>query len=221
VNLNEFLALFQTNLYLLRKIKNYSQREMATRINISFRTYQRLESGEAVPSLIDIYNLSKEFDLSPVDIIDFSCKSIPLKEASYEEIEERFGITDYEVVSFIKDFEYKSARKLEVKKNILSNEGFHEFSMPLMFSDFKFLTVNDRFKKSFGATKLNLTPEKIPTEKDLCSLSFLNKVIKLQKNYFLYSFDGECRDPNELRWKGFGKVCNQGESKYLILARLY
>ncbi|GEM_PF-5904363 len=220
MNLNEFLTLFQTNLYLLRKIKNYSQREMSAKINISFRTYQRLESGEAVPSLIDIYNLAKEFNLRPVDIIDLSHKSIPLVGTSLEEIEDRFGNSDYDAVSFIKDFEYKYAKNLDLKKNNLMNVGFQSFDRPLLFSDFKLLMVNERFKKHFGKTKLNLAPEKIPSEKDLCSISFLNKVIKLQKSYFLFSFDGECRDPDDRRWQGFGKICKEGDSNYLILTRL-
>ena len=53
-----------------RKSMNLSQEEFAARLNISRTHISNIEIGKTLPSLILLYNLSKEFSVSLVDFLE-------------------------------------------------------------------------------------------------------------------------------------------------------
>lgn len=73
----------------IRHVHNYSQQEAARRAYISFRTYQRIESGECSPRLDDIERLAQAFGCAVVDILFFDLEhnSFPMKTEKEQRLE--------------------------------------------------------------------------------------------------------------------------------------
>ena len=63
----------------LRKTRGLSQEEMGSLLGVSGRTISRWENGTSVPSMVDIMNICREFNLSPNEffdgVIDYSRKT--------------------------------------------------------------------------------------------------------------------------------------------------
>lgn len=59
----------------IRQIRRHSQQEAAQLSYISFRTYQRIESGTCSPRLSDIERLAQGFECTVEDILFFDLKS--------------------------------------------------------------------------------------------------------------------------------------------------
>ena len=63
------MEVFKRNLIELRKLNNYTQRQVAEVLNISQPSYIRYENGKAEPSLENLVKLADLFDVS----IDYLC----------------------------------------------------------------------------------------------------------------------------------------------------
>lgn len=77
---------FILNLVSLRKIKRLTQEDVANQTKISVRKYQRLESGEASPSLDDIYSLANVLGVEPGTLVNHSKECLITKEVNKEMI---------------------------------------------------------------------------------------------------------------------------------------
>lgn len=58
------------NIKSLRKFKNVQQSEIAEKLDISVRTYQKYESGEIEPPLKKIIHIANIFDVSVSDLLE-------------------------------------------------------------------------------------------------------------------------------------------------------
>lgn len=66
--INLFLEQFSIQLRFNREACGLSQQELSERLHIGYRTYQRFETGESIPSLDVVYLLSKELKFKLKDI---------------------------------------------------------------------------------------------------------------------------------------------------------
>ena len=62
---------FCNNLRELRKLRGYSQGDVAVMLKIPVSTYANWEQGRREPSIIDIYSILKFYDIKPNDLFDF------------------------------------------------------------------------------------------------------------------------------------------------------
>lgn len=83
-----FLNNFSTILRNKRDKEKLSQQELAFKLGVSLRTYQRLESGESEPSLSQVYKLAKILNFNVSEIFQFEDKMSEetkiLSESSHE-----------------------------------------------------------------------------------------------------------------------------------------
>lgn len=64
--------MFRENLTQLRKLHNFSQEELAEKINVSRQTLSKWETGESVPDIEKCMALASVFDVTLDDLVNFS-----------------------------------------------------------------------------------------------------------------------------------------------------
>lgn len=68
---NEFKVLFGSNLKRIRKSKNLSYRQLATRCDIDYSDIHKIEKGQRNIQLSSILELSKGLEIHPKELFDF------------------------------------------------------------------------------------------------------------------------------------------------------
>ena len=64
--------MFRENLTQLRKLHNFSQEELAEKINVSRQTLSKWETGESVPDIEKCMALASVFDVTLDDLVNFN-----------------------------------------------------------------------------------------------------------------------------------------------------
>ncbi len=64
--------MFRENLTQLRKLHNFSQEELAEKINVSRQTLSKWETGESVPDIEKCMALAGVFDVTLDDLVNFN-----------------------------------------------------------------------------------------------------------------------------------------------------
>ena len=70
--------MIRENLQTLRKIKKYSQEEVAEKIGVSRQAVAKWESGESVPDLSNSLALAKLYEVTLDDLVNYDEKREPL-----------------------------------------------------------------------------------------------------------------------------------------------
>lgn len=109
--MNKNLLKFTLNLKTLRGMRSLTQQEVADSLNLSIRSYQRIELGESEPTLSTLYNLAALFEITIQKLLCFKDDELFF----YESVNE-VDVINYENSSnflnlskkLIKDFENSS-----------------------------------------------------------------------------------------------------------------
>ncbi len=72
---DKFLINFGEKIVELRKQKGLSQEQLSYDADISLSSISKLERGLLNISILNIYKLSKAFDIQPKDLLDFKNRS--------------------------------------------------------------------------------------------------------------------------------------------------
>jgi len=107
------LAQFSVQLRHHREACKLSQQELAERIKIGYRTYQRFESGETTPSLDIIFQLAKE--------LDFKLHEIFLPDNRIEKILQLKVFNEENEHEFLNDPQVYGSKLLELSKIDITN----------------------------------------------------------------------------------------------------
>lgn len=70
--------MFSDNLLQLRKMRRWTQDDLADKINVSRQTISKWETGESVPGLVQCKMLAKLFDTTLDDLVNFEGGSLGL-----------------------------------------------------------------------------------------------------------------------------------------------
>ena len=125
-------------LFLLRKILNETQRDMACRCNIPLRSYQRLEYGEMVFTVDIIFAISRAINISPSFFLIKNFQYTPILNQEYcidttekvvAELKEYLRITSWLSRSFDKvpSVESNLKRSHFNKRFLKEKKGYSEF----------------------------------------------------------------------------------------------
>lgn len=99
--------LLSYNLKLLRKEKNLTQEELANKANISFRTYQQIESGDSNPTLNTVDSLAEALGISFGCLLKLSKIRTNLSQKNFIDIIKN-NFDDYPVQLGIRTFDGNS-----------------------------------------------------------------------------------------------------------------
>ena len=67
---NEYLKKIGTKIKILRSLKNYSQDDIVSKLDIDKSYYSKVERGLTNPTLLYMKHLSKVFDISLSELVD-------------------------------------------------------------------------------------------------------------------------------------------------------
>lgn len=144
------LAQFSVQLRHHREACKLSQQELAERIKIGYRTYQRFESGETTPSLDVIIQLAKE--------LDFKLHEIFLPDNRIAEVLKLKVYTEDIEHEFLNDPQVSGSRLLELSKiditngfdSITQNQLFKNSSYFLSLATFRNVNLNNALRDKLG-----------------------------------------------------------------------
>lgn len=152
---NAGLVSFITNLITLRKMRDLKQEELAHYAGISIRKYQRLESGETVPTLEDLYALASALEVNTSQLLT-NADEKPRNVHFYNQIkiESVHNDNTKEFVSYLNDYflpnyavEDFSFLNLE---NVARDVRFYNSKKPMLITNFKTCLLNNSFTKEFS-----------------------------------------------------------------------
>ncbi len=84
----ELNSFFSKNLEYLRKSKNMTQSELATKINVDQTTIGRWEDGNREPTVGNVVNIATVFNISIPDLLD---KDLSKDNSTFDELELLFS----------------------------------------------------------------------------------------------------------------------------------
>lgn len=159
---NSFVHSIVIQIRLYREGRNISQASMADALNLGHRTYQRIESGETVPSIEVLYRISVLLNLPIEHFVNPGSNLSP---------QDSFHIFDT-LSDFLSNDEDKSSKIIELsndpqlkeaflKDDLESTRDVHEFyyaDYPLYISDPKWTILNLAAQKF-----LNASGPRVPT----------------------------------------------------------
>lgn len=64
--------IFRKKIRTLRKLRHFTQEQLAEKIDIDLRHVVRLEAGESLPSLETFIRICEALEVTPNDLLDFS-----------------------------------------------------------------------------------------------------------------------------------------------------
>ncbi len=67
--IEKYLSSFKKELISLRKMNEWTQKQVATQIGITMQSYQAYESGVAVPTLQNFLKLAILFEITPNELL--------------------------------------------------------------------------------------------------------------------------------------------------------
>lgn len=141
---------FLIQLRLFRAELSLTQVEMAHRLNLSPRSYQRLESGQSDPDLMSLVNLSKLKNVNLCDLFEYNdgnCKSI-----SELEVRKHFGSDEFfKTIEVVKDkISKKEQSSLEIMDYLSTENNFMNSELNFIASNFYKTVKNNTLSKVLG-----------------------------------------------------------------------
>ncbi len=117
MKMSELNSFFSKNLEYLRKNKNMTQAELASKINVDQTTIGRWEDGNREPTVGNVVNIATVFNVSIPDLLD---KDLSKENTTFDELELLFSKNkdilsddDKETIKFIIE-----KRKREIDKQL-------------------------------------------------------------------------------------------------------
>ena len=197
--------LFNEKLKKLRKENNLTQEELAEKINVSRQAITKWESGEGIPDIENLKQISILFDITIDDLVKEEKDIVIEKKMEYsfnQELEidhtKHFDIH----IGKIDELNIKSNDEEKVKVELFSNEESVEELFKIKFDDlYNKLDIDIKNKKQVKDAVINLyIPEKyideIELKSKMKSLNIFN--IRIDK----LEYDGELKYLNVNNSKG-------------------
>lgn len=184
---NEFVNSIVIQIRHYRESRNLSQQEMAAALGVGHRTYQRIESGESIPTIDVLYKISVFLNL-PIEHIVNPASHLSKDDAfkPYADLNEFLkseGVRESKIVelsnhpSLLKSFEENNIDSL------ISIDEFYLSKYPFSVSDPKWTILNMAAQK-----KVKSKSYKVPTSTGHDSQERLGKIwallVKGNFNYF-------------------------------------
>lgn len=114
--MSELNSFFSKNLEFLRKSKNMTQTELASKINVDQTTIGRWEDGNREPTVGNVANIATVFNVSIPDLLD---KDLSCDNSTFDELELLFSKNkdiltndDKETIKFILEKARKNVDKM-------------------------------------------------------------------------------------------------------------
>jgi transcriptional regulator with XRE-family HTH domain len=134
-----------------RAHKGISQQDMANKLNMSHRKYQRIEAMESTPNLEVLLETSKVLDICFDELVSPKAPNeIPtnfeILEANFQKIQERFPNTNArDFFDLINNSDFNNIINSDLK-NILKLEKFMNSESPLYIADYNICYMNKKYK---------------------------------------------------------------------------
>lgn len=186
---------FITNLIILRKMNGFSQTELSDKIKISLRKYQRLEAGEAEPTLSELHDLSHALTVDIVELIGATKKctrTVGLKEEDLLKIKNENSKKFHD---FFKNYFFAKYGNLESAisyEEIVMDKKFLEHELPLVISNYRHCFYNKKFaqEKFNKSSEVNLFIGNANADQNVL-LKHLNYVFKMPESFYYFDFHKE------------------------------
>jgi transcriptional regulator with XRE-family HTH domain len=172
------------------RVKNgITQPEMAKKLHISLRNFQRLESGEIPPTIENICTVANIFELGVEDLINPQPIDNLLEEIPKTEfLEHKFGSQLKEFIGNLQDLMKNQNGSDDILRSFLKDEKFQNLSFPCSITNFSKSVKNVRFSEIVGVAPHRITEgiEKMNTK---MVLSWISKLFMKDEYYGKISID--------------------------------
>ena len=196
--------LFNEKLKKLRKEKNLTQEDLAERLNVSRQAITKWESGEGVPDIENLKQISIYFDVSIDELVKENLTIINSEKYSYSEVLDIEHSKHFDIViSKIFELNILPNSKEKMKIEILSSEEENlKDSFKVKIDDlYNRIDININSKKEINDAVINIyLPEKYIDEIELKSKIKVLNISNL--NIEKIEYDGELKYLNVNNSKG-------------------
>lgn len=221
---NHNIQSFITNLIILRKMNGFSQTELSEKINVSLRKYQRLEAGEAEPTLSELHDLSHALTVDIVDLIGATKKCTRTVGLQEDDVLKITNENSKKFHDFFKNYfaaKYGYLEKPIHFDEIVMDKKFLDHELPLVISNYRQCFYNKRFAQNrFNkSTEVSLFIGQTNFDHNVI-LRHLNYVFKMPNNYFYFDMHKEFY-ANKISYNGVvGGVIKSANQLYIISTQI-
>ena len=196
--------LFNEKLKMLRKGKDLTQEDLAERLNVSRQAITKWESGEGVPDIENLKQISIYFDVSIDELVKENLTIINSEKYSYSEVLDIEHSKHFDIViSKVFELNILSNNEEKMKIEILSSEEENlKDSFKVKIDDlYNRIDININSKKEIKDAVINIyLPEKYIDEIELKSKIKILNISNL--NIEKIEYDGELKYLNVNNSKG-------------------
>lgn len=186
---------FINNLIILRKMNGLSQTELSDKIGVSLRKYQRLEAGEAEPTLSELHNISHSLNVDIVELIGATKKCSRTVGLSENDLLNIKNENSKKFHDFFKNYFFAKYGDLDSPisfEEIVMDKKFLEHELPLVISNYRNCFYNKKFaqEKFNKSSEVNLFIGNATTDQNIL-LRHLNFVFKMPEKFYYFDFHKE------------------------------
>ena len=198
-----FLKNFSVLLRLKREKLNFSQFELATRLGISLRTYQRIEYGDSEPSLSQVYKLAYILNFDVSEIFHYeqnASEESKLLTQSSHEIQElakisRVGIWSLDTTTGVSSWSKIIKEILDIDSDVVLDQAtVWQFFKPGYSLELAKLTLNKCINEF---TPFKVEVEVVTTKGEIrhCLLTGIPEIIdkKVERVYGVFQDNTDCK----------------------------
>ncbi len=216
---------FILNLVSLRKYNRFTQEEISHKTNISVRKYQRLESGEATPSLDDIYSLAEALNVEAGTLVNHSKNCEITRGVSLEMIQAERDENALEFLNFLNEYflpryGFDNSRAISLDE-LYKDQFFVNHTLAMGCTNFRANVYNKKHGQEKNGESEQYTSFAVEDFKfPLTLLAHFNHILHMEENYYYFSSEKVVKTSEMPAWYSLGYVHRENQNYFAIVVKL-